>query len=110
MTPNNPLQKILEALHHPLPEVLRSFRNVFHILRGKLRKNNQADRNDPRHHHGIGNYQRAERRSDAADFGSLLRNSMLGGLRRLRLFGGWLFGRLLSAKSGHWQPRQQEPK
>src|SRR6266436_2470040 len=59
MMPDNSFQKIIQTLHHPFPEVLRSVGNVFHVARGKLRKNNEANGDDPRHHHGIGNQEGA---------------------------------------------------
>src|SRR5689334_6301027 len=53
--PDNAFEKVMEALHHPLPEILRSFRDFLHVARGHLRENNQTDCYNPSDHHRVGN-------------------------------------------------------
>ena len=50
----------MEALHEPLPKILRAVRHVLDGAGGVLRETNDADRHDPRHDHRIGHAKRAD--------------------------------------------------
>src|SRR5262249_59136557 len=54
MRTDDALEKAVEAFDQPFQEVLASFGYLLHVARGELRKDNEADGNDPGDDHRIG--------------------------------------------------------
>ncbi len=52
--PDDPAKEVIKPLHQPLPEILRAPRHLLHVARGNLREDDDAQRDDPTHEHGIG--------------------------------------------------------
>lgn len=72
------LEEIVEALDKPLDEVLRAVRHFLHITGGDLRKADDADGDNPRHHHGTGHRDGPHMEKD----GRIERQALLLRLRR----------------------------
>jgi hypothetical protein len=51
---NDAFQKSIETLNEPFEKILCSSRNLLHLPRSKLGKDDQAQRNHPTDDHGIG--------------------------------------------------------
>src|SRR5262249_17371021 len=81
MGTNDSLQKIVETLDEPLQEILCSLRNSLHVAGSKLSKNDEPQRNNPAHHHGIGEREAKE----IPDLDRFLRKAML----LLLFINGW---------------------
>src|SRR5207237_7231747 len=80
MLANDSLQKSVQALHQPSPEILYPFRHWLHVPRSKLRKSDQAQRRHPGNDHGVGDRQPEE----ADDLHGFLREACF-----LRLSPSW---------------------
>src|SRR5882762_2519857 len=65
----NALKEVSQSLYQPFPEVLCTRRDLLNVPSGKLRKNDDEQRDDPCNHHRAGNMQRTE----VANFGCGLR-------------------------------------
>src|SRR6266480_5975341 len=72
--PNDPIQKIVKALNHPLPEVLRPAGDFFHVLHRYPGKDNQAQGDNPAYDHRVGDGEFGAK--PAAYLGSLLGDSL----------------------------------
>ena len=77
-------EQIVEALDHPLEKVLRPAGHLRHPARRDLSEDDEADGDDPRDHHRVGD-RKAER---SADFDRVLRQPVLHGLRQREEAGG----------------------
>ena len=53
MAPEDALEKVVQRLQEPLEEVLRPARDGGHVPRRHLREDDERDRHDPGHHHGV---------------------------------------------------------
>src|ERR1043165_553645 len=51
---DNPLQEVVQAFDHPLPEILRPARNLFGVPHGYAGKDNEAEGHDPAYQHRVG--------------------------------------------------------
>src|SRR5207253_3039228 len=77
MPANDSLQKSVQSLNKPFPEILCPFRYWLHVPRRYLRENDQAQRSNPSNDHGVGDRQPEE----ADDLHGLLREAVLLRLR-----------------------------
>ena len=78
VTADDAFEQAVEALEQPFQQVLRAARHLAHFPRRDLCKEDQAQRDDPRHDHGVGD-RKAE---EAADLDGFLRQAVLRWLEK----------------------------
>ncbi len=107
------LQEVVQALDQPFPEVLRALGDILHAAGRHLRKDNQTQRHQPGHHHGVGDDKGAEGGVDAGERHRALGQAVLlrlgcTGLAR-RSFGLGRDGRRLQYRRRGAREQQSQP-